>query len=433
MEVDASKLWALQKEGNFGFFSIVSEVAKVRALWLRDAKYEDPDDGTHGIITEPTQKFLREEFEGTTYVFKPSTDLPAIFLSGKLRAIKIKESFGGGHIILVPGKEFEIIGTQSVSPAWESENRDALQNLWAEAARKPLFNMKSDAELAKESREMEVKTDPNRRIENLIINDAKRVLSILDKAAVETAGSGSSKSSYPDFMLSAHIWQAMALMLPLNLAWYLTDTGLLGTLSFTCVSLAILGAFYYRWFRARRLFNINEDEVYDVYYLSKLGLVEGFGTGQSITTIFGVVNNLSTKKLQVRMMPGTYFKSTGEHQNMASTVEYSFVLNPLNGQHIEVKATCINASRPIPSATDSFEGLGVTSKKVRRFLQKAHGEDSMTIQAGVWACTDNFSGDQIKKHLISSDTQGNRFSAVSDGNIQRARSILDELNISTNL
>ncbi len=163
------------------------------------------------------------------------------------------------------------------------------------------------------------------------------------------------------------------------------------------------------------------------------GLVDGMGTGQSIARVFSPVINLTKKKLQVKLMPGIYFRSTGEHQNLASTEEYTFVLNPLNGQNIEVNAVCINANRPIPGESDRFAGLGRVPKKMRRFLEKAMGEDPMTIQAGVWACTDGFTGPQIKKHLISRDQQGHSVSAVHERHIERARNILSDLNISTNL
>ncbi len=87
--------------------------------------------------------------------------------------------------------------------------------MFREQLRKPLFEFKSDATLAKEAHDLQVKSDPNRREENLIVDDAKRVLSILSNAT----GSGAQSAG--------------------------------------------LGASCYRWLKDRRLSDINEDEVYD--------------------------------------------------------------------------------------------------------------------------------------------------------------------------
>lgn len=67
----------------------------------------------------------------------------------------------------------------------------------------------------------------------------------------------------------------------------------------------------------------------------------------------------------------------------------------------------------------------------------------MTVQAGVWAITDRYSDYQIKQHLRIrrsshrfgefSDFGADKSSAVSDRNIERAREILKQLKIQTNL
>jgi hypothetical protein len=140
---------------------------------------------------------------------------------------------------------------------------------------------------------------------------------------------------------------------------------------------------------------------------------------------------------------------------MVTRREYRFVLDPLDTEHIRVPASCINANLPIPRDSDGFHGVSRVSKDLTRFLQAAEGEDAMTVQAGVWAITDGYTGSQVQQHLrvrrtsrygglgslsglggfpsSLSHLMPDDGSAVSDHNIRRAREILAKLNIRTNL
>jgi hypothetical protein len=178
---------------------------------------------------------------------------------------------------------------------------------------------------------------------------------------------------------------------------------------------------------------LNEDEEYDLFFLHKKGFVRAKATGQSITDIYADVENLIRKKIRVIIKPGTYFVASGNHQNMVTKREYSFTLYPLDTENIGVGAACINADLPIPEKTDRFYGVRKVSSDLARFLEASKHEDSMTVQAGVWALTDNYSGNDVKEHLVSRDQHGNTHQAVSDYNIEEARRILNELKIRHNL
>ena len=178
---------------------------------------------------------------------------------------------------------------------------------------------------------------------------------------------------------------------------------------------------------------LNEDEEYDLLFLNKKGFVRAKATGQSITDIYADVESLMRKKLRVVIKPGTYFVATGNHQNMVTKREYSFTLYPLDTENIAVGAACINADLPIPEKTDSFYGVKKVSSDLSKFLEASTHEDSMTVQAGVWALTDNYSGNDVKERLVSKDQYGNIYHAVSDYNIEQARSILNKLKIRHNL
>nr|VFJ57113.1 MAG: hypothetical protein BECKDK2373B_GA0170837_106319 [Candidatus Kentron sp. DK] len=174
---------------------------------------------------------------------------------------------------------------------------------------------------------------------------------------------------------------------------------------------------------------LSEDEEHDVFYLHKKGFVRAKATGQSITDIHAEVESLIRKKLRVVIKPGTYFVASGGHQNMVTKSKYVFTLHPLDTENVKVSAACINASLPIPETTDRFYGVKKVSTNLARFLEASTHEDPMTVQAGVWALTDNYSGQQVKEHLVSMDQYGNAHQVVSDYNIEQARRILNKLKI----
>jgi hypothetical protein len=115
--------------------------------------------------------------------------------------------------------------------------------------------------------------------------------------------------------------------------------------------------------------DIKEDKQYDLLFLHQRGVVRAKGTGQSITLVHADVENLIRKKIRVVITPGTYFVSSGDHQNMATTEEYTFTLSPCSSQQLRISAACINAKRPIPGRGDRFDGVARVPENVARFLE----------------------------------------------------------------
>lgn len=175
--------------------------------------------------------------------------------------------------------------------------------------------------------------------------------------------------------------------------------------------------------------DLKDEQQYDLLFLHEKGFVRAKGSGQSIKKIFVDVENLIRKKLHVVVKTGTYFVSSGGHQNMATTTEYAFTLLPCATEHLGIKAACINANRPIPGKNDQFYGVARVSDEVARFLEASKTEDSMVIQAGVWTLTDNYSRYDIIKHLISKDSHGNTWHPVTHEHCDRAKEILEKLGI----
>jgi hypothetical protein len=194
----------------------------------------------------------------------------------------------------------------------------------------------------------------------------------------------------------------------------------------------ILMALIAVYVRLRLLAKLNDSEEYDILKLWKYRFVLPRATGQSITHINAEVQNLTDKRLQVVIFPGTYFISSGDHQNMVTCDEYHFWLNKQSKTRFSIPAACINAKRPIPGEDDYFKGVAKVSKNLIRFLKRACGEDSKVIQAGVWAITDRYSRKDIQRQLFVRTSHGN-MPAISDYQIDRAKQILNSLGIQTNL
>jgi hypothetical protein len=169
---------------------------------------------------------------------------------------------------------------------------------------------------------------------------------------------------------------------------------------------------------------------YDIIFLHQRGLIRARGNGQSITRVHVNVENLILKRLRILVTPGTYFVSSGNHQNMATTNQYEFALNPCSTEAFDVNAVCINADRPIPGERDRFVGVSRVPNDVARFLQASKNEDPMVIQAGVWTLTDKYTRTRVINHLISKDRDGNTIYPVTHDHCDRAKAILGRLGIS---
>lgn len=175
--------------------------------------------------------------------------------------------------------------------------------------------------------------------------------------------------------------------------------------------------------------NLEEGKEYDLLFLHYMGFVRARATGQSITRIYGEIENLIGKRLRVSIAPGTFFVPRGNFQSMVTREPRSLTLDPTSTQQVTIEATCINANLPIPGERDRFHGVRRVPDDLARFLTATKGADPMTVQAGVWALTDHYSGEQVKHHLIATDEHGNRRAAVSDRQLEEARRILDKLSI----
>ena len=179
--------------------------------------------------------------------------------------------------------------------------------------------------------------------------------------------------------------------------------------------------------------HLDENQQYDLLFLHEGGFIRAKGSGQSITKIYAELENLIRKKLHVVVKPGTYFVSSGGHQNMATNKKYTLTLYPCSTQQIEISATCINADRPIPGKGDRFYGVARVSDEVARFLEATNNEDPMVVQAGVWTLTDNYSRYDVISRLISKDESGNSWHPVTHEHCDRAKAILEQLGIAHNL
>lgn len=177
----------------------------------------------------------------------------------------------------------------------------------------------------------------------------------------------------------------------------------------------------------RRAEGLAPDAVHELVDLQREGFVRARATGQSITMVFGEVENRLARKLRVQASPGTAFVAVGVHQNMVTRRPCRFTLEPGGRHRVSIEATCLNAGRPIPGTADRFDGVRPAQAAVKRFVDAAQDADPMVVQAGVWALTDGYSASDVQRRLEQSDRWGRRVSAVSTAQIEQARRILERL------
>jgi len=175
------------------------------------------------------------------------------------------------------------------------------------------------------------------------------------------------------------------------------------------------------------------NEYYKVQDLCEFDLIDVKAVGESIQNINVIVQNKKSIKINVHIPHGTYFISSGSHQNMVTRKEYKFILNALESKNIFLPVSCINAHLPIPNNESNFKGVALVSEVLTKFLIESEGEDEMTIQAGVWSITDNLDRESLLTRLFAYDQFGNKQNAISNYHIDIAKKILDKLKIKNNL
>ena len=114
-------------------------------------------------------------------------------------------------------------------------------------------------------------------------------------------------------------------------------------------------------------------------------------------------------------------------------------------QQITIAASCMDADLRIPASGDRFSAVARAPEELCRFLEAAldADEDAMTIQAGVWAVSNHYSRERIQIRLRKrdsaeptrrrspslTDTKQDDGPAITDEQIDRAKALLDKLDI----
>jgi len=178
---------------------------------------------------------------------------------------------------------------------------------------------------------------------------------------------------------------------------------------------------------------LSDQADYDLLALWEARFVLARATGQSITHVNARIDNKTHRRLRVVIRPGTYFISSGAHQNMVTTTQHRFSIEPHKDATVRVQASCINAGRPVPGETDRFQGVASVPASVMRFLETAVNEDPMVIQAGVWALTDGYSGEDVENRLSILAADGQKRQAISAFQVAIAKRILDGLGLANRL
>ena len=180
-----------------------------------------------------------------------------------------------------------------------------------------------------------------------------------------------------------------------------------------------------RW-RAR---DLDPDRFHDLVDLWDMRVVLVTGRGKSITQMHVDVRSLWRAPLKIVIPRGTAFSARGGHQNMATRREYVLDIEPGATRFVQVDVCCIDGERPVPGTADAFRGARRTKEALTRFLEASDGHPPMTVQAGVWALSDGYGREQIKRRLITLSGAGRASRGISDADVDGAARILDRLDI----
>jgi len=174
---------------------------------------------------------------------------------------------------------------------------------------------------------------------------------------------------------------------------------------------------------------LEEDKEYDILFLYQKKYVNVHGFGDGIASIEARISNSTPISIKAVVPPGIYFLSGGNHQNMVIRYRHVVTLKPKESEVFEFYASCMNAERPIPGGNDRFSGIGRAPDRLTRFLEAATRADELTVQAGVWVLTDNYSPSQIKRRLTIRGKDGIAHAAIEDKNIAEALQLLKGLGL----
>lgn len=170
---------------------------------------------------------------------------------------------------------------------------------------------------------------------------------------------------------------------------------------------------------------------YDLLNLVKRNFVTVTAWGVDISAInLWLFNNIE-HEMSVYVKPGIILTTNKPFQNMVITYGKLIHIseNGFNSLNLDnrLSAACAQAYEAIPTKNDKFEKL-TFNETLYKFLSLANKYELeyLTIQAGVWAITDNLSGEQLLSRLQSNNNSSN---IITYDNIRQASKLLSELKI----
>lgn len=107
--------WRQEKRGDFGWS--VEGATEIKAFWLANVAFTDPDASVSGKITESTARVLEEKVAEHAVEITPHPNLSLAMRHGALTAFAIADRLGGGYFIVFSGSQmgFQTIGREEPS------------------------------------------------------------------------------------------------------------------------------------------------------------------------------------------------------------------------------------------------------------------------------------------------------------------------------
>lgn len=92
--------WNLEKRNNFGWY--LEGQNEIKAFWLPEVEFANPESTVSGNISESTVKILEDKLFNYSISLTPQTHLFSAIASNSLMAFKLSEELGGGFMIVLP-------------------------------------------------------------------------------------------------------------------------------------------------------------------------------------------------------------------------------------------------------------------------------------------------------------------------------------------
>lgn len=180
---------------------------------------------------------------------------------------------------------------------------------------------------------------------------------------------------------------------------------------------------------ANTLADFGANPAWPIHHLAQQSWLEVEGMGQDIQWLHCELYNPTYQSRNITVLSGTVFHS-GQCQDMIVLEEEIRYLPWQERLSITLEVACLQAEQAIPNKGNHFYHLGYADFPVRYLVDHLHDKGWGAVQAGIWAYKDQYSSDEIR-NLLRTSQDGSR--VIDTWEIEQAAEVLDRMEVLHNL